>query len=332
MKEEGRTRPSILCFLFFFCFFLLPSSFILSSCDSGPKARFLTIATGGTGGVYYPYGGGLAKVLNENLPGVRATAEVTSASVDNLRFVRDGRTDLAFTMGDVLADAVKGKGAFDGQPAPIVALATLYTNYEYLVTIEGTGISNIASLRGRVVSLGSPGSGGEVSAERLLRASGLDPGRDLTRHGLGVSESVGALKDGKIHAFFWMGGVPAPALQDLSHTQGVTMRLVPTAGVVESLRASYGDVYVASVVPAGVYPGVESAVPVLGVMNLLVVNASMDEQLAYDITRVLHERQPELAAIHPEARNLKLESAVKNSPAPFHPGALRYYKEKGAIR
>jgi hypothetical protein len=140
------------------------------------------------------------------------------------------------------------------------------------------------------------------------------------------------LKDGKIHAFFWMGGVPAPALQDLSHTQGVTMRLVPTASVVESLRASYGDVYVASAVPPGAYPGVEAAVPVLGVMNLLVVNASMDEQLAYDITRVLHERQPELAAIHPEARNLKLESAVKNSPAPFHPGALRYYKEKGALK
>ncbi len=327
MKEEGRTRALFLLFV------LLPSSFFFLSCDSGPKARFLTIATGGTGGVYYPYGGGLAKVLNENLPGVRATAEVTSASVDNLRFVRDGRTDLAFTMGDVLSDAVKGKGAFDGQPpAPIVALATLYTNYEYLVTIEGTGISNIASLRGRVVSLGSPGSGGEVSAERLLRASGLDPGRDLIRHGLGVSESVGALKDGKIHAFFWMGGVPAPALQDLSHSQGVTMRLVSTADAVESLRASYGDVYVASAVPAGVYPGVDSPVPVLGVMNLLVVNASMDEQLAYDITRVLHERQPELAAIHPEARNLKLESAVKSSPAPFHPGALRYYKEKGAIR
>ena len=326
MKEEGRTRA------FFFLFLLLlPSSFFLA-CDSGPRARFLTIATGGTGGIYYPYGGGLAKVLNEHLPGVRATAEVTAASVDNLRFVRDGRTDLAFTMGDVLADAVKGKGAFDGQAAPITALATLYTNYEYLVTIEGTGVSNIAGLRGRVVSLGSPGSGTEVSAERVLRASGIDPDRDLTRQGLGVSESVGALKDGKIHAFFWMGGVPAAALQDLSHSQGITMRLLPTASVVEALRGTYGDVYVAGTVPAGSYPGVDAAVPVLGVMNLLVVNASMDEQLAYDITRVLHEHQPELVAIHPEARHLKLESAVRSSPAPFHPGALRYYKEKGAIK
>jgi TRAP transporter TAXI family solute receptor len=311
-------------------FFLLSSSFFLSSC-SAPQARFLSIATGGTGGVYYPYGGGIAKVLNEHLPGVRATAEVTGASVDNLRFVRDGRADLALTMGDVLADAVKGSGPFEGQPAPIAALATLYTNYEHLVTLQSTGITDIAGLRGRVVSLGSPGSGTEVSAERVLRASGLDPARDVTRQGLSVSESVGALKDGKIHAFFWMGGVPTPALQDLSYSQGVTMRLVPTAGAAPFMRAAHGDVYVTGEVPAGVYRGVDAAVSVVGVMNLLVVNASMDEQLAYDITRVLHEHQPELAAIHPEARNLKLASAATRSPAPFHPGAQRYYREKGVL-
>jgi TRAP transporter TAXI family solute receptor len=316
-----------------FSFILLPSSFVLSSCaNNAPEARFLSIATGGTGGVYYPYGGGIAKVLNEHLPGVRATAEVTGASVDNLRFVRDGRADLALTMGDVLADAVRGSGAFEGQPAPIVALATLYTNYEHLVTLERTGITDIAGLRGRVVSLGSPGSGTEVSAERVLRASGLDPSRDVTRQGLGVSESVGALKDGKIHAFFWMGGVPTPALQDLSYSQGMTMRLVPTAAAASALRAAHGDVYVTGEVPGGIYRGVDAPVSVVGVMNLLVVNASMDEQLAYDITRVLHEHQPELAAIHPEARNLRLESAATRSPAPFHPGAQRYYREKGVAK
>ena len=322
---------------FRFFFILLPSSFVLlsSACTSdggGPKARFLSIATGGTGGIYYVYGGGLAKVLNEHLPGIRATAEVTGASVDNLRFVRDGRADLALTMGDVLADAVHGKGAFNREPAPIVSLATLYTNYEHLVTLQNTGISDIAGLRGRVVSLGSPGSGTEVSAERVLGAAGIDPSRDITRQGLGVSESVNALRDGKIHAFFWMGGVPTPALQDLSHSQGITMRLVPTAQVASSLRSMHGDVYVTGEVPAGVYRGVDSPVPVVGVMNLLVVNASMDEQLAYDITRVVLEHQPELAAIHPEARNLKLESAARNSPAPFHPGAMRYYREKGVIK
>jgi TRAP transporter TAXI family solute receptor len=303
------------------------------SCSPNPtQARFLSIATGGTGGVYYPYGGGVAKVLNEHLPGTRATAEVTGASVDNLRFVRDGQADLAFTMGDVLADAVRGRAAFEGRPAPIVALATLYTNYEHLVTVESTGVSDIQGLRGRVVSLGSAGSGTEVSAERVLRAAGLDPSRDLTRQALGVSESVGAIKDGKIHAFFWMGGVPTPALQDLAHTQGVTMRLIPTAGVAPALQAAHGDVYVTGEVPPGIYPGVDAPTAVVGVMNLLVVNAAMDEQLAYDITRLLHEHQPELAAIHPEARRLTLQTAVKDSPAPFHPGAIRYYREKGVMK
>ena len=297
-----------------------------------PNARFLSIATGGTGGVYYPYGGGVAKVLNDHVPGVRATAEVTGASVDNLRFVRDGRADLAFTMGDVLADAARGRGAFDGQPAPIVALATLYTNFAHLVTVEGTGIRDIAGVRGRIVSLGSPGSGTEIAGERVLRAAGLDPARDVTRHALGVSESAGALKDGKIAAFFWMGGVPTPALQDLAHSPGMTMRLVPTAGALPALESAYPGVYVAGDVPAGVYRGVDSPVPVAAVMNLLVANASMDESLAYAITRAIHEHQPELAAIHPEARNLTLASAARNSPAPFHPGALRYYREKGVVQ
>lgn len=310
----------------------LTSVIVACSGEGGSRSRFLSIATGGTGGVYYPYGGGIAKVLNEHLPGIRATAEVTAASVDNLRFVRDGRADIAFTTGDVLADAVQGKGAFDKQPAPIATLATLYTNFTHLVTLQSTGITTIADLRGRVVSLGSPGSGTEITAERVLRTAGLDPNRDVRRQGLGVSESVGALKDGKVHAFFWMGGVPTPALQDLAYSQGITMRLISTASAVAPLRAAHGDVYVIGEVPAGVYPGVDVPVPVLGVMNLLVVNASMDEQLAYDIARVILEHQPELAAIHPEARNLKVETAAKNSPAPFHPGALRYYKEKGALR
>jgi TRAP transporter TAXI family solute receptor len=303
---------------------------VLVSCSGAPDVRYLSIATGGTGGIYYPYGGGVAKVLNEHLTGVRATAEVTGASADNLRYVRDGRADLAFVMGDVLADAVQGKGTFDA-PLPIATLATLYTNYAHLVTLESTGIRSIGDLRGRVVSVGSPGSGTEIFAERILRASGVDPARDLTRQGLGVSESAGALKDGKIAAFFWVGGIPTPALQDLAHSHGITMRLVPTAAASAGLRQAHGDVYLQGEVPGGVYRGVDDAVPMVAVMNLLVVNTSMDEQLAYDITRLIHERQADLAAIHPEARNLRLESASKHSPAPFHPGAVRYYREKGVM-
>jgi TRAP transporter TAXI family solute receptor len=297
--------------------------------NAGPPSRFLSIATGGTGGVYYPYGGGLAKVLNESLPGIRATAEVTAASVDNLKLIRDHKADIAFVLADTLADAVAGRGAFAGAPAPAASLAVLYANYTHLVTTARAGIRSVGDLRGKVVSTGSPGSGTEVIALRTLKAAGVEPDRDLRRQGLGVTESADALKDGKIDAFFWSGGLPSPALQDLSHTSGVTLVLVPSGRLVGALQREHGPLYFLLEIPRSAYPGVTEAVPVVGVANVLVVNRAMDEQLAYDITRVLFEKQADLAAIHPEARKLSLQTAITGSPAAFHPGALRFYKEKG---
>ena len=305
--------------------------FVGAACGGG-ETRWLSIATGGTGGVYYPYGGGLAKVISEHVPGVQATAEVTSASVDNLKFLRDGRADLAFTLADTLAEAVKGSGPFEGTGAvPATSLAVLYTNYTHVATVASSGIAALADLRGKVVSTGSPGSGTEVIAFRVLRAAGLDPDRDLRRQGLGATESAGALKDGKIHAFFWSGGVPSPALQDLSHTPGIALRLLPNDGVLPALRQAYGaQLYVPVEIPQSAYPGVSAPIPVVGVSNLLVVHENMPEPLAYEITRLLFERQAELAAIHPEARNLSLQTAVTGSPAAFHPGAIRFYRERKA--
>lgn len=302
---------------------------LVAACGGANSSQFISIATGGTGGVYYPYGGGLAKVLNENLPSIRATAEVTAASVDNLKFIRDGKADIAFTLADTLADAVNGRGAFDGAPVPVASLAVLYSNYTHVVTLAQRGMSSITDLRGRTVSTGSPGSGTEVIAFRVLRAAGLDPDADLTRQGLGASESAGALKDGKIDAFFWSGGLPTAAIQDLAHSQGISIRLLPTADLVPALKAEYGDLYFPLEIPAGAYRGIAAPVGVIGVSNVLVVNRSMPEPLAYDITRVMFEKQPELAAIHPEARNLSLENAVKGSPAEYHPGAVRYFRERG---
>jgi TRAP transporter TAXI family solute receptor len=302
-----------------------------AACAEGGStgSRFLSIATGGTGGVYYPYGGGLAKVLNESLPGFRATAEVTSASVDNLKLIRDGKADIAFALADTVADAVNGRGAFSGSPVPAVGLAVLYSNYTHLVTGAQSGIATVADLRGRTVSTGSPGSGTEVIAFRILRAAGLNPDVDVTRQGLGASESAGALKDGKIDAFFWSGGLPTAAVQDLAYSQGMTIRLIPTGDLVAALQREYGPLYFPLDVPAGAYRGVTAPVSVVGVANLLVVNRSMPEQLAYDITRLLFEKQTELAAIHPEARNLSLATATTGSPAEFHPGAAKYFREKG---
>jgi TRAP transporter TAXI family solute receptor len=308
---------------------VLAACAVAAGCSSQNSSTFLSIATGGTGGVYYPYGGGLAKVLNESLPNVRASAEVTAASVDNLKLIRDGKADVAFALTDTVADAVAGRAAFDGAPVPAATIAVLYSNYTHLVTLASTGINSVVDLRGKTVSTGSPGSGTEVIAFRILRAAGLDPGKDVTRQGLGASESADALKDGKVAAFFWSGGLPTAAVQDLSHSPGITIRMIATGDFVPALQKEFGELYFALDVPANAYPGVASTVSVVGVANALIVNRSMDEPLAYDITRVLFDKQRELAAIHPEARNLSLERATKGSPAPLHPGAARYYRERG---
>jgi uncharacterized protein len=300
--------------------------------DTRPASRFLSIATGGSGGVYYPYGGGIAKILSEKLPDVRATAEVTAASVDNLKLIRDGRADIAFTLADTLADAIGGRGAFEGRAVPAVSLAVLYSNFTHIVALDSSGIRKVSDLRGHTVSTGSPGSGTEVTAIRLLKAAGVDPDREVRRQGLGASESADALKDGKIDAFFFSGGLPTAAIQDLSHTPGITIRMIPSGELIPALRQTHGDLYFEVRIPAGAYPGVTEAVSAVGVANVLVVNRSMPDDLAYDITRLLFEHQQELAAIHPEARNLSLTTAVKGSPAPFHPGALRWYRERGSTQ
>lgn len=291
----------------------------------------LSIATGGTGGVYYPYGGGIAKIISENLPGVQATAEVTAASVDNLKFLSDGRSDIAFTMTDTLDDAARGKGAFkDFGVVHARALAVLYSNYLHLVTLDSTGIRSVADLKGRVVSTGAPGSGTEVVALRVFEALGIDPRRDLQTQALGATQSVDALKDGKLHAFFFTGGLPTAAILDLAHTPGIKARLIANAEALPKMRAQYGDsTYESLIIPRAAY-GTDEDVPVVGIPNLLVVSETMPEALAYDITRLLFEKKAELVAIHPQANDLSLATAVAASPVPFHPGAIRYYTEKNA--
>jgi TRAP transporter TAXI family solute receptor len=291
----------------------------------------LSIATGNTGGVYYPYGGGLAKVIGESLR-VQATAEVTAASVDNLKLIQQRKVDIAFTLADTLDDAIAGRGAFQlTGPVKARALAVLYPNYTHLATVAGNGIDGVSGLRGRVVSTGSPGSGTEVIALRVLRAAGVDPDRDLRRQALSVNASVDALKDGKIDAFFWSGGLPTASILDLASSIGITARLLSNDEAIPALQQQFGaTLYTRRVIPKGAYPGMTADVGVVAVQNVLVVHESMEDSLAYDLTRVLFDKRRELAAIHPEARHLSLATAVDASTAPFHPGAERYYRERGA--
>ena len=295
-----------------------------------PSKQRLSIATGGTGGVFYPYGGGIARVLSEHLPNVEATAEVTAASVDNLKFLKQGTSDIAFTMADMAQDGLQGREAFaDFGAVPVRALAVLYPSYTHLVTLGSSSIRTVADLRGKVVSTGPPGAGSAVLAARILKAAGLDPARDIREHGLAVAQAVDALKDGKLDAFFWNGGIPTAAIVDLVNTPGVTARILPLDDVLPALQRAYGSsLYYRTVIPKGMY-GVPEDVPVVALENVLVVSETMPESLAYDITRVLFEQQPTLASIHPQGKDLSLGTALTGAGAPFHPGAIRYYRERG---
>jgi len=291
----------------------------------------LSIATGNTGGVYYPYGGGLARVISQSVPRVDATAEVTAASVDNLKLIQLGKADIAFVLTDTLDDAIHGRGPFAKLPVKARTLAVLYPNYTQVATVEGKGINRLADLRGRVVSTGSPGSGTEVIAFRVLRAAGIDPDKDIRRQGLTVNASVDALKDGKIDAFFWSGGLPTASLLDLASTIGITAKLLSNDEVLPKLQEQFTPgLYFRLVIPKGTYPGVNYDSGSVGVANALVVKDTMTDELAYELTKVLFDRQPDLAAIHPEAKKLNVDTAVHGSPAPFHLGAIRYYEERGA--
>jgi TRAP transporter TAXI family solute receptor len=298
---------------------------------STPVTKRLSIATGGTGGVFYPYGGGIAKVISENIPGVEATAEVTAASVDNLKFIKQGNSDLAFTMADTAQDAITGKEGFEGTGAvPIRTLAVLYSSYVHLVTLDTSRITRVIDLRGRTVSTGAAGSGTTVLANRILQASGLDPQRDIRAQSLGVAQSVDALKDGKIEAFFWNAGLPTASILDLVNTPGIHARFISTEDVLPRLHELYGpSLYFTAFIPKGTYK-TNPDVPVVAVANLLVVSESMPETLAHDITKLLFDKQSELAAIHPQARELALATALKGSTVPYHPGAIRYYREQQA--
>jgi TRAP transporter TAXI family solute receptor len=293
------------------------------------QAQQKTISIG-TGGVYYPLGGGVANVLTKAIPGLQATAEVTGGSVDNLKLIGAGRSELAFVMVDAALDAEKGQDKFKGNPVPVRTLMVLYPNQMHVVTIEGTGIEKMADLKGKRVSTGSGGSATEVMAFRVIEAAGLDKDKDMKRERLGVAESVNALKDHKIDAFFWVGGLPTSAVTDLGATPGVKLKLIDHADLAAKMNAKYGDLYAGSNIKAGTYPGQTTDNKNTVVWNILVANAKMSDQDAYNIVKTIFDKKPDLVAVHGEAKNFTLENQVKSySPIPWHPGAVKYMTEHG---
>jgi TRAP transporter TAXI family solute receptor len=297
----------------------------LSFLCASVNAQNISIATGGTGGVYYPMGGGLASVLSSKVPGMSATAEVTGGSVDNLKLIGTGKPYVGFSMADAAKDATSGVDKFKDKPIEVRTLLILYPNLMHVATVESTGIKTMADLKGKRVSTGSPGSATEVMAFRLLEAT-----KDIKRERLSVAESVNAVKDRKIDAFFWVGGLPTAAVTDLANSPGMKIVMVDTSAEVPAMNKKYGNLYFPSLITKQTYSGMAKDNNVAAVANLLVVNASMSDDEAYKIVKAVFDNQLELVRSHAEYRNVKLDAQKANAtPVPYHPGALKYFKEKG---
>jgi uncharacterized protein len=309
---------------------LLCAGILAASVAPAQEKISLSIGTGGTGGVYYPMGGGLANVLSKYIPGMQATAEVTGGSVDNLKLIATGKPYVGFSMADAALDAFKGQDKFKGTPVSLRTLMVLYPNRMHVVTVEGSGISKFTDLKGKRVSTGSPGSATEVMAFRVIEAAGLDKDKDMRRERLGVAESVNAIKDRKIDAFFWVGGLPTAAVTDLANTPGMKLKMVDHAEYVPAMNKKYGDLYVEDVIPKTTYRGMDADNHNATVWNILVTSEKMSDQVAHDIVKTIFDKRDDLIAVHKEAASFKLESQKASaSPIPFHPGAIKYFAERG---
>ncbi|WP_105030252.1 TAXI family TRAP transporter solute-binding subunit [Arthrobacter ruber] len=286
----------------------------------------LSIATGGTGGVYYPLGGGIATVIRDNIEGYDATVQETNASADNMRLIENGSAQIAFGVGDVVSDAVEGVGEFEGSPLEICSLGNIYNNFMQVVTVDGTGIESVEDMQGKVISVGAPGGATEVGALRILEAAGIDPETGVERRQLGAAETVAALRDGTIDAGFWSGGLPTGALIDLASDGD--MKLLPIGEYAEPLASEYGDYYVAADIPANTYEGQTEAVAAIASPNILVVSPTMDEQLQQDITRAIFDNEEALIQVHPSAEEMDASIAGDVPFIQTCPGAQVYFDEQ----
>jgi hypothetical protein len=292
-------------------------------------AKQIVIGTGGTGGVYYPLGGGIANLIGKEIPGFTATAQVTGASVDNLKLIAAGKSEIGFTQVDTVWDAYNGKGKFTAK-VPVKTLAVLYPNHLQVVTVEGTGITKIDDLKGKRVSTGSAGSGTEILSQRALEAAGIDPEKGIVKERLSVAESVNAIKDKKIDAFMWVGGLPTAAISDLAATPNTKIKVIDVAQLTAKLNEKFGPLHAAAVIPKTTYPGMEADAKNITVWNILAVPETMDNELAYKLAKLIFEKRDDLAKVHAEGGNIKLENqGISRSAIPYHPGAAKYFKEKG---
>jgi hypothetical protein len=256
------------------------------------------------------------------------TAQETGGSVDNMKLIQNGEAQIGFSTVDSAYDAVNGAGAYEKTgKVPAVTLATLYQSYIHVVASAESGITQVSDMKGKTVSVGSAGSSTEAAADRVLEAAGLDPQADLTRENLGVADSVAAMKDKKVDAFFWIGGLPTAAVTDLVTTVPVTF--LDTSALLKPMVDKYGPLYTPMALPKGVYSSVEQDIPGIGIGNILFVGEGMPNEQVTAILTTIFDNLDEVRQVHPAARDLELETAATGSSIPYHPAAIEFYTAKG---
>jgi uncharacterized protein len=290
------------------------------------STTFISIGTGGTGGIYYPYGGGVAEVWSKYVPGVRAVAEVTGASVENVKLAHKGETVVGEVMGGVALAGYKGLSKFKGKKYNILSMAIMYPNLLQVVTLKKSGITNIEQVKGKRISSGSPGSGTNFMAEAVMKSLGINKG-DYKDSRLSFTETANALRDGIIQVGFWSVGPGTSSIMDLATTHDIQIISFTPAQTKKVLAVN--KTYMGVDLAGGVYRGVAKAVPTIGVWNVMIVQKSLGTDLVYKLVNALWDHKAYLMKIHPSAAYTTPENAVKYSPIPLHPGTIKALKERG---
>ncbi|MGE5247683.1 MAG: TAXI family TRAP transporter solute-binding subunit [Verrucomicrobiota bacterium] len=308
---------------------LVGGTVMAASAWAAPK--FISIATGGTGGAYFPIGAGLADVINKKLNGYNASAEVTAASKVNCINVNDGKSDLAFVLGDTLSYAYRGDklGGFNKPLTNIRVLAAIYHNTIQIVARKDSGITTLSDLKGKKVSVGAPGSGTEINARQIFAAAGMSY-KDFGRTDyLSFSESADQMKNRAIDATLMSSGLPNPGIMDIATSVDIT--IVPIEGELLKKLDKDSPFFIPTVIPKGTYKGQDHDVSSVGIPNFLIVRADLDDQTVYEITKAMFENLDRLVQAHAAAKGISLANATAGLPVPLHPGAARYYREKAVL-
>jgi TRAP transporter TAXI family solute receptor len=317
--------------VFYIAFILVLALTLSWPGESSAQKKFLTLASGSPGGVYYPLGGGMAVAIQKTTD-LRCAAESTGASVENSRLVGAKESDMGMVMGSIAYKAAQGQDPFK-EKLPLVTLFQMYPAPEHIVTLSAKGIRSVKDLRGKKVSIDVPGSGCAVMAKAILEEYGFNTEKDLTIAHLSQSESVQALKDGVVDAVFFNFAYPGSAVLDLAATRDIV--LIPLEPPMADKLVKKYPYYVKITIPGKTYPKAENDVLCLGDSNVLVANKAMENEVAYKVVKAIFENIQKgkwaLINIHPIAAQLTPQNAV-NSPIALHPGALKYFKEVGAVK